>query len=92
MSSAAQEQDRKRLSGIRIKTEREDADLTQEELAGEMEVTTGTISNWERGIYTPSKGKFKLMHELFGASIPYLRGSSDERNEEDRNGSRGPDS
>ncbi len=44
-----------RTIGERIKKRRLELDLEQEQVAAEVGVTRLSVSNWERGIYRPSK-------------------------------------
>ncbi len=47
--------------GQLIKDLRQILDLTQEELANDLEVSFSTISRWERGITKPSSAASKLL-------------------------------
>lgn len=55
---------------------RQDADLTQKELADRLFVSKGTISNYENGIHYPDIEKLVSLAELFGVTTDYLLGRS----------------
>ena len=50
--------------GIIIKAARKRSDMTQEQLAKEMDKTQKTISLWERGTTTPSIVDWKKLQSL----------------------------
>ncbi|MDL2211853.1 helix-turn-helix transcriptional regulator [Erysipelotrichaceae bacterium OttesenSCG-928-M19] len=51
-----------------IKQDREKKKLTQEELAKKVEVTREAISQIERGVFTPSLKRIKIIGDVLGAS------------------------
>lgn len=61
--------------GDRIRTGREAAGLSQEELAEKVGVTGRTVSNWERGVRNP-RSKLGLIERVLGAQ---LRGRTADR-------------
>ncbi|QBX08223.1 XRE family transcriptional regulator [Streptococcus gallolyticus] len=58
----------------KIKELRKKKKLTQEELAQKINVTKLTISRWERGERVPKSDKAQQLAKLFGVSISYLLG------------------
>lgn len=52
-----------------IKALREDADLTQFDLAVKIGVTPTTISAWERGMYEPRASQLRRLAETFGVRM-----------------------
>jgi transcriptional regulator with XRE-family HTH domain len=87
-------------SGRRIRRYREDADMSQADLAEALnekgqQIRANTVSTWERGLHKPHAGVYRALSQIFGAeygrpiSIAELRASD---LEEGANGSRGPDS
>jgi transcriptional regulator with XRE-family HTH domain len=65
---------------IRIKSERAQAGLSQEELSEKLGVSRITVSNWEngRGII-PASSISKMATEIFGCTTDWLLGLTDER-------------
>ncbi len=62
-----------------IASERVRASMTQRQLAEKLGVVTRTIRNWEKDeTSVPSSGA-REMAQLFGCSIDYLFGLTDER-------------
>ena len=55
---------------------RQDAGLTQKELADKLFVSKGTISNYENGIHYPDIERLISLAELFGVTTDYLLGRS----------------
>lgn len=62
-----------------IKSERARLDMTQEDLASEIDVDAGTIRRWEKGATDIPSSKATEMSKLFNCSIDYLFGLTDER-------------
>ena len=62
-----------------IRSERVRADMTQEELAAELAVDAATIGRWEKGSTDVPSSKATHMSRLFGCSVDYLFGMTDER-------------
>ena len=60
------------MSGIRIL--REEAHLTQEQLAKLLEVDRSTVAKWETGQSLPRLPVLKKIAELFGTTIDRLIG------------------
>lgn len=63
-----------------IALERFRAGLKQTDLAERLGTSPGVISRWERGRVTPNGQKLIAMSNLFGCSIDYLLGMTEERN------------
>lgn len=51
---------------------RRNAHLTQTDVAKVMNVTQGTVSQWESGNCYPTGGKLAALAELYGCTIDYL--------------------
>ena len=62
-----------------IRGERSRLDLTQEQLAEKLGVAESTIRRWEEGLTKPSPHLLMEMSDLFGCSIDYLLGRTDDR-------------
>lgn len=76
----------KKLIGLRIKQERNNLHLTQEELAVKLGLNNkSSISQYESGDAIPSDDIKILMANIFNCSIDYLLGKSDKRNNESSN-------
>lgn len=63
----------------RLKEERANKGLTQEELGKFLNLSKAAISLYETGEREPDYDTLKIMSELFGCSTDYLLGLSDER-------------
>lgn len=62
-----------------IASERVRLDLTQDELAEKLKVSRDAVKKWENG-ETPVKSSMLIaMSDLFGCSIDYLMGRTEER-------------
>lgn len=55
---------------------RHDRNLTQAELALEIYVTPGTISNYESNVHYPDVEKLKQLADFFNVTTDYLLGRS----------------
>lgn len=62
-----------------IKSERARIDLTQEGLAKRLGVDDQTIRRWEKDISPIPSDKAVEMSDIFGCTIDYLFGLTDER-------------
>lgn len=62
----------------KIKSERANAGMSQEELATKLGVTRQTVARWEQGEDMPSQ-KVKDMASLFMCSSDWLLGLSEQR-------------
>lgn len=57
-----------------LKKARQDAHMTQAEVAKEIGVAKNTYSNWESGTREPDIMKIKALAHLFNVSVDYLVG------------------
>jgi len=62
---------------IRLKNLREIDNLTQEQLAEKIGVSTSTIGLYETGARNPSRGSLTKLSTLFDVSMDYLMGKTD---------------
>lgn len=67
----------------RLKDLREENNLTQVELAQKFNITSQTISQYERGIRTPDFTLLNSIADYFNVSVDYLLGRTDIRNFEE---------
>lgn len=58
--------------GKRLTKLREDAGLTQEQLAQKLGATSGNVSRWERGVAYPRAAQLKSLASFFGVSTDHL--------------------
>lgn len=63
----------------RIRELREEKKITQIRLSIELEVSQETVSAYETGKHYPSIKSILKMREIFGVSIDYILGLTDER-------------
>lgn len=63
----------------RIKQLRKEKNITQIRLSIELEVSQETVSAYEKGKYFPSASMLIKLREIFGVSIDYILGLSDNR-------------
>lgn len=61
--------------GQRIRAAREEAGLTQEDVARAINVTAQTPSRWERDRNVPYPRQLRVLAELFGKSADHFQGS-----------------
>ena len=64
---------------LRIKAERVMAELTQEQLAKEMKVSTKTAQKWEYGEINIPCSTICRLADFFGCSVDWLLGRSERR-------------
>ena len=64
----------------RIRECRENANLSQKYVAITLGVSAPSVANWERGKTNPTHENLVRLAELFGVSVDYLLGLSDEPN------------
>lgn len=64
----------------RIKTLRENIGLTQIELAKQFNITSRTISQYERGLRTPDFSLLNQFANYFDVSVDYLLGRTNVKN------------
>lgn len=67
------------ILGARIKFLRQEAGLTQKQLAERLNMRDNTISQYEKGDRTPSVETQMNIAQLFGVSIDFLVGRTDDR-------------
>lgn len=60
----------------RIKSLREEKQLTQTELAKILRVSQGALSSWETGRYEPDNEMLQQIADFFGCSVDYVIGAS----------------
>ena len=63
---------------IRLKELRTRAGLSQQGLADELGIASGTISVWERGARKPEIGTMETLAAKFDVTLAYLLGNSDD--------------
>ena len=66
----------------RIKTLREELNMTQQELADKLGGAKSTVAMYEKGDRKPSLEVLVKLSEIFDSSIDYILGKSDIRNPE----------
>jgi len=59
--------------GLRLKRLRENVGLTQQAVADKLEVSVGSIKNYEKNTQLPPVDKLETMALLYKASLDYLR-------------------
>ncbi|MCL2188350.1 MAG: XRE family transcriptional regulator [Defluviitaleaceae bacterium] len=64
----------------RIKSLRESHKMQQRNLAGELQVSQATLSNWERGKHEPDKKSLMQLSEIFNVSIDFILGNTSVEN------------
>ena len=62
----------------RIKEIRESHGKKQMDLAKELNVSQGTLSNWERGVHDPDTESLLLLSKKFEVTTDYLLGQSND--------------
>lgn len=65
------------MLGNRLKGLRNKKGMTQKELADMLGVTDGAVGMWERGRREPGGDKLSQLARIFGVSVDYLLGHSD---------------
>lgn len=70
---------RNNVSAARIKRLRNEAGLTQEELAKKINVSRSCVANWENGVRLPECINIMKMAFIFKAPMDYFYGLSDHR-------------
>ena len=65
--------------GPRLRVARENADLTQDELAGRVGVMTRSVKAWESGKAVPRANRLQMLAGILGVSLSWLlEGREDE--------------
>ena len=67
----------------KLKTLRKEKGLKQQDLAEMLNVTDGTVSNWEKGSSQPDNNALTKLSEIFDVSIDYLLDKSEYRNNDE---------
>ena len=62
----------------RLRSCREQAGLSQKQVALEIGVKPPTVSQWESGIKTPSRANIEKLANLYGVTVDYLLNRTDE--------------
>ncbi|MGH2692307.1 MAG: helix-turn-helix transcriptional regulator [Actinomycetota bacterium] len=60
--------------GQRLRAARLERGLSQEKLARELDVSTGSVRAWEKGQWGPGWDQFERVCKLFGWRLPFLEG------------------
>lgn len=68
--------------GNRMQDLRKERGLNQDDVAAALGVSTGTISNWERGSRKPDLAQLNKLADYFSVSADYLLGRTNERDAE----------
>lgn len=58
---------------ITMSAARENAGLTQKQLAAKCEVSESTVISWEKGRTTPDIRKLPLLEQAYGIPLDYVR-------------------
>lgn len=72
-----EEDELRKLIGVRIAISRKAAGMSQDDLATALEVDKMTISRWERGTRSPNGVKLYALTQNLGCSADFLLGLSD---------------
>ncbi len=60
-----------------LKQLRSERGLQQKEIANYLQVSTGTISNYENGVHSPDLDVLQQLARIYGVSMDYLAGLTD---------------
>lgn len=63
---------------IRLFELRSEKKLSQRNVASQLNITQATYHNWETGIMQPSLEQLIALSKLFGVSVDYMIGNSDD--------------
>ena len=72
--------------GARLVQLRKEAGLTQQEVAGHLGMTKGTVSNYEQGLRSPSPDALVKFAKEFHVTVNYLLGMDDRQYKLDMSG------
>jgi transcriptional regulator with XRE-family HTH domain len=70
--------------GDRLKTLREEDDLSRDDLANRLNISYSTVSKYETNVRFPDKETLNRLADFFSVSIDYLLGRSNNRNPDDK--------
>ncbi len=62
---------------LRLKDLREEKGVSQQQLANALNISQGSVGNWESGIREPNFETVKKIADYFGVSTDYLLGRED---------------
>lgn len=65
------------FEGSRLKQQRSSLHITQEDLAGKLNVHVNTIRRWEKGEQSPDAKKLDYLAEALNTTVAYLSGETD---------------
>ena len=65
------------MFGERIRKQRKDKGMSQEQLARKLHVTQGAVSQWEKELTRPDFDLLDALAEALGTTVAYLLGSTD---------------
>lgn len=77
MKNKMDEDELRKLIGMRIAISRKAVGMSQDDLAAALEVDKMTISRWERGTRSPNGAKLYALTKKLGCSADFLLGLSD---------------
>lgn len=63
----------------RLRDLREDADLTQRDLAEMLGVPAQRVNEWEKGVHLPRLDALCQMADIFGVTLDYIAGREPQR-------------
>jgi transcriptional regulator with XRE-family HTH domain len=69
--------EKEQIFSVRLRGLRGRAGLTQADLASKLDVSLGSVGNWESEQNMPAPGQLKKIAEFFGVSIGFLLGDED---------------
>lgn len=64
------------FEGSRLKQQRSSLHMTQEDLAGKLNVHVNTIRRWEKGEQSPDAKKLDYLAEALNTTVAYLSGET----------------
>lgn len=70
--------------GDRLKTLREENDLSRDVLASRLNISYSAVSKYETNVRFPDKETLNKIADFFSVSVDYLLGRSDNRNPDDK--------
>lgn len=64
--------EKEKIFQISLAAARVNAEMTQEQVAKEMQVTKRTILNWEKGRIIPSAATLNMLSEIYKIPLEYI--------------------